>query len=127
MCRKNPGKERAHGEDGVGPHIQSIECDNTLAKCGPRDPVEYHYEPNTYFQERCRAKRPARLQQFTRTYAKNKVERYALIVYKSQDSSLTFTNNVRVVNIPLDPHADYRSELRSSYSYQALLDQLHRP
>jgi len=60
-----------------------------LAKCGPREPVQYHYEPDTYFQQRCRAKQPQHLQHFTRTYAKQKVE--------------------RVVNIPLDPKADYRS------------------
>jgi len=86
---RNPGKERAREKDDRRSRFPSIVCDNTLAKCGPRDPVEYYYEPNTYFQQQCREKQPQRLQHFTRTYGKQKVE--------------------RVVNILLNPQADYRS------------------
>ena len=114
--RKNPGKDRTQQNDEQRPVFPSIKCDSTLAKCGPGDSVEYHCKPNTYFQERCRVKQPVYLQHFTRTYAKAKVERYVFIL------STPSTSNVsRVVNIPLDPRADYRSKLSLQYSYLSLL------
>jgi len=65
------------------------ECRKERPWCGFKGPdVEYEHEPRTAFQQRCRSRPTQDIQQYTRTYDRAKVE--------------------RIVEIPLDPDADYR-------------------
>ncbi|KAI6000261.1 S-adenosyl-L-methionine-dependent methyltransferase, partial [Pisolithus marmoratus] len=67
-----------------------IECDESRPWCGLSGPdVSYEHDPQTSFQLWCRKKATRDLQQYTRTYEPKKVE--------------------RVVEIPLQDDADYRT------------------
>ncbi|OBZ68208.1 DNA (cytosine-5)-methyltransferase 1B [Grifola frondosa] len=71
-------------------NIPAIACDRSKPYCGPAKTEPYHHrKPLTSFQVRCRIRPTTDLQHFTRVLKEETVE--------------------RVVNIPLNPKADYKS------------------
>ncbi|KAF9814898.1 hypothetical protein IEO21_04842 [Rhodonia placenta] len=70
--------------------IPEVACDASRSYCRPPGALDsYHTPPKTSFQVKCRQRKPTDLQQFTRVFKEETVE--------------------RVVNIPLQPKADYKS------------------
>ncbi|KAF8131609.1 S-adenosyl-L-methionine-dependent methyltransferase [Boletus edulis] len=75
------------------------ECKDGYPWCGYEGPnVAYGHEPHTRFQQRCRSRPTRDIQQYTRTYDPKKVE--------------------RIIKIPVEADADYRSLPRELWEYQ---------
>lgn len=78
LPRKNPAGGPARTQEEVRRYgsVRSVSCNNTLSTCGLPESAEYHHKPITTFQKRSRSTEVQNLQHFTRTYRKEKVERY---------------------------------------------------
>ena len=73
LRRKHPKRELSRRQTDRE-HIK--ECSKDDKWCGYKGPgVEYEHEPHTTFQKRCRSRPTQDIQQYTRTYGPEKVER----------------------------------------------------
>ncbi|KXN85700.1 DNA (cytosine-5)-methyltransferase 1A [Leucoagaricus sp. SymC.cos] len=80
------------------PGIPSLVCEHKKPYCGYQGRVGYHCEPRTTYQKEAREKESVDLQHFTKTVKAKKVD--------------------RVLAIPLDPGADYRSLKPDMFEWQ---------
>jgi DNA (cytosine-5)-methyltransferase 1 len=104
VCRKRPGQGGLNGRGGV----PSLVCDHKKPHCGYQGRVGYHCEPRTVYQKEARVKESMDLQHFTKTVKARKVDR---LVYP-RGAKFSTTNVMwlcRVLAIPMNPGADYRS------------------
>ncbi|KAF9444348.1 S-adenosyl-L-methionine-dependent methyltransferase [Macrolepiota fuliginosa MF-IS2] len=97
--QKNNERNRARQlTDDVGRGVPGLICNHKATHCGYKGRVDYHCEPRTAYQKAAREKESKDLQHFTKTVKARKVD--------------------RVLAIPMNPGADYRSLRADMHEWQ---------
>lgn len=78
FVRSNPRKLYKNHPQQDNDGIPEVACDASRSYCRPPGALDsYHTPPKTSFQVKCRQRKPTDLQQFTRVFKEETVERYA--------------------------------------------------